>query len=211
MTDVAGADPMPSTAGADEPDRAPTTGSEAAAAGGPERDVASTDDADIGSTPDAGTPDAEAPATDAEAPATDAPAPEAGPYAKFVLVEVVSVNFDLPNPSPTIHLREDGAPYRGIDFPIGLPEAQSIAMALEHERGPRPSTHDLLAATLVAAAVDVIAVRLTGAKGGTILAELDLMTTRGHEVLDCRPTDGIAVALRLPVPAPILADEDLLE
>lgn len=58
---------------------------------------------------------------------------------------------------------------------------------------------------------DLVAVRLIGAKEGTMLAELDLMTPRGHEVLDCRPSDGIALALRQPVRAPILCEASLLE
>jgi hypothetical protein len=109
-----------------------------------------------------------------------------------------------------IYLREQEPPYRGIEFPIGLVEAQSIALALEKETAPRPIAHELLAAVLVASGTDVIAVRVTGARDGTLLAELDLMTPRGREVLDCRPTDGIAVAIRQSVPAPILVEASLL-
>jgi bifunctional DNase/RNase len=135
----------------------------------------------------------------------------ATPYPTFVPVTVASLVFDLPSPSPMLHLREEELPLRGIVFPIGLPEAQSIALAIEGEHAPRPSAHDLLAAVLVAAGCDVVAVRLTGARGGTIFAELDVAGPRGREVLDCRPSDGIAVALRMAVPAPILVDESLLD
>ncbi len=37
------------------------------------------------------------------------------------------------------------------------------------------------------------------------------MTTSGRERVDCRPSDGLVLALRMPVPAPILVDERLLE
>ena len=134
-----------------------------------------------------------------------------GDAASFIVVEVTSVSFSLPSPSPFVHLREQEQPYRGIEFPVGLVEAQSIAMALEKETAPRPSSHDLLSSVIVAAGCDVIAVRLTGSRDGTLLAELDLMTPRGREVLDCRPSDGIAVALRQTVPSPILSEESLLE
>ena len=50
-----------------------------------------------------------------------------------------------------------------------------------------------------------------GREEGTLLAELDLMTPGGRERVDCRPSDGIVLALRMPVPAPILVDERLLE
>ena len=50
--------------------------------------------------------------------------------------------------------------------------------------------------------IDVIAVRLTGRENGNYLAELDLMTPPGRERVPCRPSDGIVLALRMPVPAP---------
>ncbi len=140
-----------------------------------------------------------------------APAPSPAPATRFSVLEVVNVSFELPSPNPVIHLMEEEAPYRSLYFPIGLPEAQSIALALAEEASPRPSTHDLLVAVLTAAGCDVVAVRLTGERGGTILAELDVMGPRGHEVLDCRPTDGIAIALRLKVKAPILGEDGLLD
>lgn len=147
-----------------------------------------------------------------EPPLDDGGATPAGePARRFSVLEVVNVSFELPSPNPVIHLMEEEAPYRSLYFPIGLPEAQSIALALAEESSPRPSTHDLLVAVLAAAGCDVVAVRLTGERGGTILAELDVMGPRGHEVLDCRPTDGIAIALRLKVTAPILGEDRLLD
>jgi uncharacterized protein len=148
---------------------------------------------------------------DATAPAAppDSKAPDAA--MEFVVVEVVNVSFELPSPSPIVHLLEEVAPFRSIYFPVGLPEAQSIALAIAGEQPPRPTTHDLLVSVLAAAGCEVVAVRITGERGGTILAELDVMGARGHEVLDCRPTDGIAIALRLAVPAPILCEAGLLD
>jgi len=161
---------------------------------------------------DTGVVDAPDPATpDPPAPEADVPEADAAAERTFVVVEVVNVSFDLPSTSPVIHLLEQESPFRSLDFPIGLTEAQSIAYALESEAPPRPNTHDLLVSVLVVARCEVVAVRLTGERGGTILAELDLMGPRGHEVLDCRPTDGIAVALRLRVPAPILCEANLLD
>jgi bifunctional DNase/RNase len=37
------------------------------------------------------------------------------------------------------------------------------------------------------------------------------MTPTGRELIDCRPSDGLVLALRMPVPAPVLVDERLLE
>jgi uncharacterized protein len=72
-------------------------------------------------------------------------------------------------------------------------------------------THELFAQVLQQARIDVIAVRLVGREEGNLLAELDLMTPGGRERVDCRPSDGIVLALRMPVPAPVLVDERLLE
>jgi len=57
----------------------------------------------------------------------------------------------------------------------------------------------------------VIAVRLIGRDHGNYLAELDLMAVNGRERVACRPSDGLVLALRMPVAAPILVDERLLE
>jgi hypothetical protein len=162
--------------------------------------------------------EAAAEATDADAAdaaaehegAADEAADAAEPAPVFKVMELINVVFSLPSPSPVVQLRESEPPFRVLDFPIGLPEAQSIALALDHEKAARPSAHELLSAVIVATGSDVVAVRFTAERAGTIIAELDLMTPRGHQVIDCRPTDGIAVALRQAVPAPILCDETLL-
>ena len=86
-----------------------------------------------------------------------------------------------------------------------------MAQALRRMEGRRPMTHELFAQVLQRARIDVIAVRLVGREDGNLLAELDLMTPAGRERVDCRPSDGIVLALRMPVPAPILVDERLLE
>ncbi len=61
------------------------------------------------------------------------------------------------------------------------------------------------------ARIDVIALRLVGREDGVYLAELDLMTPTGRERIDCRPSDGLVLALRMRVPAPVLVDERLLD
>ena len=71
-------------------------------------------------------------------------------------------------------------------------------------------THELFAQVLRRAGIDIVAVHLVGREGGNLLAELDLMTPGGRERVDCRPSDGLVLALRAPVPAPVLVDERLL-
>ena len=138
--------------------------------------------------------------------------PEAGPQvASFRVMDVDEVALDLPSQYPAVTLVESEPPMRELVFPVGLPEGTALAQALRRLTGRRPMTHELFTQVLQRAHIDVIAVRLVGRDDGNLLAELDLMTPAGRERIDCRPSDGIVLALRMPVPAPILVDERLLE
>lgn len=147
-------------------------------------------------------------------PATPDSVPAAGPSPtgpSFRVMHVEDVSLDLPAPYPSITLVESEPPMRALVFPVGLPEGTALAQALRRIPGRRPMTHELFVHVLQRAHIDVVAVRLTGREEGNLLAELDLMTTTGRELIDCRPSDGIVLALRMPVPSPILVDERLLE
>jgi len=91
---------------------------------------------------------------------------------------------------------------------IGQPEAESIALQLNQIRRERPLTHDLCKSVIVGLGGALKRVQITRVVKSTYFAELHL--ARGEQVvqIDARPSDGIAVALRLS--APIFADESLL-
>ena len=129
----------------------------------------------------------------------------------FRVMDVDDVALDLPSQYPTVTLVESEPPLRALVFPIGLTEGTALALALRRMDSPRPMTHELFAHVLQRVHIDVIAVRLIGRDQGNYLAELDLMAPNGRERLPCRPSDGLVLALRMPVPAPILVDERLLE
>jgi bifunctional DNase/RNase len=137
------------------------------------------------------------------------PVPDQPP--RFVVVELVSVELELPAQFPAVTLQEAEAPYRDLRFSVGLADGTSLAHALGRVPTPRPLTHELFAAVLGRFHVDVIAVRLVGRRGTNYLAELDLMSPAGREIISCRPSDGLALALRMPVSAPLLVDERLFE
>ena len=142
------------------------------------------------------------------------PQPEprvAPPTPAFRVMDVEDVSMDLPSPYPAVTLVESEPPMRALVFPVGLPEGTAMAQALRRMDSRRPMTHELFMQVLQQARIDVIAVRLVGRDEGNLLAELDLMTPTGRVRVDCRPSDGIVLALRMPVPAPILADERLLD
>ena len=133
------------------------------------------------------------------------------PAPAFRVMDVEDVALDLPAQYPAVTLVEAESPGRTLVFPVGLPEGTAMAQALRRMDSPRPMTHELFMRVLQRARIDVIAVRLVGRDAGNLMAELDLMLSGGREQIDCRPSDGIVLALRMPVPAPILVDERLLE
>jgi len=92
---------------------------------------------------------------------------------------------------------------------IGPGEASAIAMQLADMEFARPLTHDLLCSVLRGLGGAVQKVIITRVESSTYYAEL--IVRRNGEVfsLDARPSDSIAVALR--VEASIFAQDDLLE
>ena len=98
---------------------------------------------------------------------------------------------------------------RGLLIYLLKPEAISIARAVQGLEQTRPMTHDLFAETLRATGSEVTGARVTRIDDkGTIYAELTVDTPAGPQVIDSRPSDAIAVAVR--VGAPIQVADDCL-
>ncbi len=146
-----------------------------------------------------------------EAPGdTEAPAGLPPPTARtWRIVRVVSVDVALPDQFPVVTLEDAEGRRDQLAFRIGISEGVALAHAIGGTAAPRPLTHDLFAQTLERYGIDVVAVRLTGRVGATYFAELVLVGPVGRVVLSCRPSDGICLALRQRVPAPVLCDERL--
>ena len=88
---------------------------------------------------------------------------------------------------------------------IGTAEAQSIALELQGVRMPRPMTHDLLRSILSQLTVTVNRIVVTDIQNGTYFAEIHLQNNGTDVVIDSRPSDAIALALR--TEAPIFVEE----
>ena len=142
-------------------------------------------------------------------PEQDGAVPAADPRT-FRILQVASVDVALPDQYPVVTLREVEEQGRELAFRVGMAEGVALRHALDGSEAPRPLTVDLFSETLERLGVEVLAVRLVGRRGAMYLAELDLAAPGGREVLACRPSDGIALALRRRLPAPVLADERLL-
>ena len=133
------------------------------------------------------------------------------PMGDYRMAVVSAVTVDLPNQHPSVVLRETESPRRQLTFSVGFQDGIALSHALRRVATPRPLTHELVTDILAGFDVDVVAVRLVGRQGATYFAELDLRGRTGRSVHSCRPTDALTIALRQPVPVPILIDARLFE
>jgi bifunctional DNase/RNase len=91
---------------------------------------------------------------------------------------------------------------------IGLWEAVSINSAKNKEILSRPFTHDLFLELVGKFSITIHYLQIDSIEDGVYYAQLVLSTDHHKEYLDCRPSDGIALALRADVP--IFVDENVL-
>ena len=95
-----------------------------------------------------------------------------------------------------------------IPIYIGHAEANAIAMELADVKFERPLTHDLMQQVIIGLGAQLSRVILTRVEKSTYYAELQLRRDDHIIQIDARPSDSIAIALRLK--APIFAAEALL-
>lgn len=114
------------------------------------------------------------------------------------------------NNQPIVLLREEGGS-RYLPIFIGIPEATAIGYVLQGHEPPRPMTHDLFATVMAETGLRLERVEITELHDGTFFAELALR--RGDESLriSSRPSDAIALAVRMDHEVPILAADAVLD
>lgn len=106
---------------------------------------------------------------------------------------------------PIVILRDED---NSIFLPIwiGVFEANAIAIQMEDVEPPRPLTHDLLRSMLEALGSSVREILISELKENTFYAQIHLDTPNGEKVVDSRPSDAIALALRAEAPIFVLPD-----
>ena len=92
---------------------------------------------------------------------------------------------------------------------VGVFEANAIALQIENVATPRPMTHDLLRNVIVDLDGAVDRVVVSDLQESTFFAIIHLTVKGEHLVVDARPSDAIALALR--TRAPILVDETVID
>jgi hypothetical protein len=125
------------------------------------------------------------------------------------MVEVVlrAVRVDVGTSTPLLLLEEVGG-QRVLPIFIGAPEATAIAYALQHIETPRPMSHDLLGDVIAALGARLFAVEITHLIDNTFYSNLRLLVAGNEILVSARPSDAVALALR--VGAPLLVSDELM-
>lgn len=83
---------------------------------------------------------------------------------------------------------------------VGYFEGNAIALALEDTWSPRPMTHDLIKNILYDLGARIGRIIITDLKDNTFYAAIGLVSGDGEILVDSRPSDAIAVAIRCNAP-----------
>ncbi len=122
-------------------------------------------------------------------------------------VILAGIALDPKSRSPVIILR-DSEQQRILPIWVGHFEANAIIAEREKIDRPRPMTHDLLKRVILSLGATVERLVVTDIRENTFYAELHITSGEEEQIIDCRPSDGIALALRFE--APIFVSEPVL-
>ena len=125
------------------------------------------------------------------------------------MVEVVVSRLGMdPGTQTYVVVLQEKAGTRLLPIWIGQPEAESIVMQMHNMKRSRPLTHDLCKSIILATGSELRRVQITRVESNTYYGELHLDRDGKSLRVDSRPSDAIAIALRLD--APIYAADTLL-
>ena len=122
-------------------------------------------------------------------------------------MRVIGITIDPVTQSPIVILR-DQENRNTLPIWIGVLEANAIAVALEKLTFPRPMTHDLFKSLLEQVGVRLHRIEVTDIRENTYYAALHLESDGKPIVVDSRPSDAIAIAVRMGVPI-VVRDQEI--
>lgn len=125
----------------------------------------------------------------------------------MVRVRVAHLGLDRTSNTPVVVLKEEEGE-RTLPIWIGAPEANAIALELQGVKPERPLTHDLMKLLVAGLGGELRRVVISGLRENTYVAELLIYRAGDVFEVDARPSDSIALALRMH--APIYTIDDLL-
>ena len=124
-------------------------------------------------------------------------------------MKVDKLGIDLLTHDPVVILKDiEGK--RFLPILIGPFEATSIALAIEGAPVPRPLSHDLMRAMLETLDARLEQIVIHDIRESTFFAKLVIRTNGELQEIDARPSDGIALALRMQAPI-FVSDKIVLE
>ena len=127
---------------------------------------------------------------------------------KMIECIIDSIRVSLTNQDRITVLKEKDAE-RYLPIWMGVPETDSITIALQGVAIARPLTHDLIISVMNALDIRLERVEVTNLENDTFYASLILEQNGVRKIIDSRPSDAIAIAIR--AKAPVFVDEDILD
>lgn len=126
----------------------------------------------------------------------------------LIEMKVAGITVDPFSNTPIVILKEiDGN--KALPIWIGVLEASAIAAELGNVKPPRPMTHDLLKNIFGHLKIDVEKIEVNDLKDNTFYATIYLSAGREKLAIDARPSDAMALALRMN--SPIFVSEQVIK
>jgi hypothetical protein len=125
----------------------------------------------------------------------------------LIAVRVDRVTFDTTTNRFVVILKDD-VRNRWLPIVVGSTEAQAIALQLEKISPPRPLTHDLMKNLLESIEVNVARIVVNDLRENTYYALINISNDGDAREIDARPSDAIALALRMH--APIFVEDSVM-
>ena len=107
-----------------------------------------------------------------------------------------------------IVILNDSSGEKTLPIWVGIAEASSIAMEIENTPRQRPITHDLMKNVMEAVGCEMLRIEITELRESTFYAAIHIRKNGKDLVVDSRPSDAIAMALR--ARCRILVDESVI-
>ncbi|HMC40456.1 MAG TPA: bifunctional nuclease family protein [Acidimicrobiales bacterium] len=127
----------------------------------------------------------------------------------MVEMHLSAVRVEIPSNNPLLLLQETTGSRRTLPIYIGPAEAQAIAFAQQGVETPRPMTHDLMRDVIQELGARVECIVITELRERTFYAEIRILLGSTRHSVSARPSDAVALAVR--IDCPIYAEEELID
>jgi len=125
----------------------------------------------------------------------------------WVQMNVNTILFDSRNNSYIVVLKDETGK-QILPIWIGASEGNSIALAMSNVKAARPLTHDLITSIFDRLEIEIARVVISDLIDNTFYASLYLLHNNKEFHIDSRPSDAIAIAIR--IGAPVFVEEDVI-